>query len=80
MVTEITVPMAVGPTPVPVAAPPAVADEEVRRTIAIQEDAGIDVVVDGEHSRDNFYSFLTEKVDGTRLMSLAEMLDTRFLF
>lgn len=53
----------------------AVADVEVRRTVAIQEDAGMDVLVDGEHRRDNFYSFITEKVDGTRLMSLAEMLD-----
>ncbi|SMP74124.1 Cobalamin-independent synthase, Catalytic domain [Desulfonatronum zhilinae] len=53
----------------------AVADEEVRRTVRIQEDAGLDVVVDGEHRRDNFYSFITEKVAGTKLMSLAEMLD-----
>ena len=52
-----------------------VADEEVRRTVAIQERAGLDVLVDGEHRRDNFYSFVTEKMDGTRLMSLAEMLD-----
>jgi 5-methyltetrahydropteroyltriglutamate--homocysteine methyltransferase len=34
------------------------------------------VVVDGEHRRDNFYSFVTDKLDGTRLMSLAELLDT----
>ncbi len=53
----------------------AVADEEVRRTVRIQEEAGLDIVVDGEHRRDNFYSFITEKVSGTRLMSLAEMLD-----
>jgi len=53
----------------------AVADEEVRRTVRIQEEAGLDVLVDGEHRRDNFYSFITEKVDGTKLMSLAEMLD-----
>jgi methionine synthase II (cobalamin-independent) len=52
-----------------------IADEEVRRTVRIQEEAGLDVVVDGEHRRDNFYSFITDKVDGTRLMSLAEMLD-----
>jgi len=52
-----------------------VADEEVRRTVRIQEEAGLDVVVDGEHRRDNFYSFISEKVEGTRLMSLAEMLD-----
>lgn len=53
----------------------AVADEEIRRTVRIQEDAGLDVLVDGEHRRDNFYSFVTDKLDGTRLMSLAEMLD-----
>jgi 5-methyltetrahydropteroyltriglutamate--homocysteine methyltransferase len=41
-----------------------------------QVDADVDVVVDGEHRRDNFYSFVTDKLDGTRLMSLAEMLDT----
>ena len=53
----------------------AVADLEVRRTVRIQEEAGLDIVVDGEHRRDNFYSFISEKVEGTRLMSLAEMLD-----
>lgn len=52
-----------------------VADDEVRRTVQHQVDAGMDIVVDGEHRRDNFYSFITEKVEGTRLMSLAEMLD-----
>jgi methionine synthase II (cobalamin-independent) len=54
----------------------AVADGEVRRCVAHQVEAGVDVVVDGEHRRDNFYSFVSDKLDGTRLMSLAEMLDT----
>jgi 5-methyltetrahydropteroyltriglutamate--homocysteine methyltransferase len=54
----------------------AVADGEVRRCVTIQEEAGVDIVVDGELRRDNFYSFITDKVDGTQLMSLAEMLDT----
>lgn len=53
-----------------------VADEEVRRCVAHQVDADVDVIVDGEQRRDNFYSFVTDKLDGTRLMSLAEMLDT----
>ena len=53
-----------------------IADDEIRRCIEAQLDAGVDIVVDGELRRDNFYSFLTEKVEGTRLMSLAEMLDT----
>ena len=52
-----------------------IADDAVRRTIRIQEESGLDVVVDGEHRRDNFYSFITDKVEGTRLMTLAEMLD-----
>lgn len=54
----------------------ALADTEVRRCVAIQEEAGVDIVVDGELRRDNFYSFIAEKMEGTRLMSLAEMLDT----
>ena len=54
----------------------AVADAEVRRCVAHQVEADVDVVVDGEQRRDNFYSFVTDKLDGTRLMSLAEMLDT----
>jgi 5-methyltetrahydropteroyltriglutamate--homocysteine methyltransferase len=54
----------------------AIADEEVRRCVQVQLDAGVDVVVDGEQRRDNFYSFITDKVDGARLMSLAEMLET----
>lgn len=53
-----------------------IADEEVRRCVQLQLKAGVDVLVDGEHRRDNFYSFVTEKLDGTKLMSLAEMLDT----
>lgn len=52
-----------------------VADDAVRSTVRIQEEAGLDVVVDGEHRRDNFYSFIAEKVEGTRIMTLAEMLD-----
>ncbi len=52
-----------------------IADDEVARTVEIQEKAGLDILVDGEHRRDNFYSFITDKVEGTKLMSLAEMLD-----
>jgi 5-methyltetrahydropteroyltriglutamate--homocysteine methyltransferase len=54
----------------------AIADKESERCIQYQLDAGIDILVEGEHHRDNFYSFLTEKLNGTKLMSLAEMLDT----
>jgi methionine synthase II (cobalamin-independent) len=53
-----------------------IADDEIRRCVQLQVEAGVDIVVDGEHRRDNFYSFVTDKLDGTQLMSLAEMLDT----
>jgi 5-methyltetrahydropteroyltriglutamate--homocysteine methyltransferase len=52
------------------------ADGEVRRCVAAQIEAGVDLIVDGEQRRDNFYSFVTDKVAGSQLMSLAEMLDT----
>ncbi len=52
-----------------------VADKAVLDALRIQEEAGLDIVTDGEQRRDNFFSFLAEKIDGTRLMSLAEMLD-----
>lgn len=52
-----------------------VADQAVRDVLRIQEEAGVDIVTDGEQRRDNFYSFVSEKLEGVRLMSLAEMLD-----
>lgn len=53
----------------------AMAESEIRRTVALQEQAGLDIVVDGEHRRESFYAFITDKVAGTQLMSLADMLD-----
>ena len=52
-----------------------IADAEIRTCIDYQHKAGVDIVIDGELRRDNFYSFVTDKLEGTRLMSLAEMLD-----
>jgi 5-methyltetrahydropteroyltriglutamate--homocysteine methyltransferase len=53
-----------------------IANAEAKRCIQYQLDAGVDILVEGEHHRDNFYSFLTDKLEGSRLMSLADMLDT----
>ena len=52
-----------------------VADQEIRRTVELQEKAGLDVVVDGEHRRESFFAFITDRVSGCELMSLADMLD-----
>ena len=49
-----------------------IADDEVRRCVEAQLEAGVDIVVDGEQRRDSFVSFVTEKVEGTKLMSLEE--------
>ena len=52
-----------------------VADDAVLAAIKYQEDAGVDIVADGEMRRDNFYSFVVEKLSGMRLMKLSQLLD-----
>lgn len=52
-----------------------VADAAVLEALRAQEEAGIDIVTDGEQRRDNFYSFVAGKLDGARQMTLAEMLE-----
>ena len=52
-----------------------IADEAVLEVLRIQEEAGVDIVTDGEQRRDNFYSFVAEKLAGVQTMTLAEMMD-----
>ncbi len=52
-----------------------VADKAVLECLQYQEEAGVDILSDGEQRRDNFYSFVVEKLDGVKLMSLAELMD-----
>ena len=52
-----------------------VADRAVLETVRIQEDAGVDILTDGEQRRDNFYSFVVEKLSGMRLMKVSELMD-----
>lgn len=51
------------------------ADTAVLEILRMQEEAGVDVVSDGEQRRDNFYSFLADKLEGLRLLTLGELLD-----
>ena len=51
------------------------ADAAVLECLHIQEAAGVDIVTDGEQRRDNFYSFVAEKLSGVQLMTLSDMLD-----
>lgn len=50
-------------------------DRATLQAIVQQESAGVDVISDGEQRRDNFYSFLAEKLDGVTLMTMADLLD-----
>jgi 5-methyltetrahydropteroyltriglutamate--homocysteine methyltransferase len=52
-----------------------VADAAVLEVLRLQEEVGVDLVTDGEQRRDNFYSFVAEKLSGVRLLTLAELLD-----
>ena len=51
------------------------ADVAVLEVLRFQEQAGVDIVTDGEQRRDNFYSFVAEKLAGVQFMTLLEMLD-----
>jgi 5-methyltetrahydropteroyltriglutamate--homocysteine methyltransferase len=51
------------------------ADAAVIDLLRLQDEIGCDIVTDGELRRDNFYSFVAQKLAGVRLMTLAEMLD-----
>jgi 5-methyltetrahydropteroyltriglutamate--homocysteine methyltransferase len=52
-----------------------IADEAVLAAVKYQEDAGVDIVSDGEVRRDNFYSFVVEKLSGMKLTKVSELLD-----
>src|SRR5215467_4888189 len=51
------------------------ANDAVVEAVKLQEDAGVDIISDGEQRRDNFYSFVVEKLDGMKLMTLSQLLD-----
>ena len=50
-------------------------DQATLLAIKYQEDAGVDVISDGEQKRDNFYSFIADRLEGMRLMTMADLLD-----
>ncbi|HXW81374.1 MAG TPA: cobalamin-independent methionine synthase II family protein [Acidimicrobiales bacterium] len=52
-----------------------VADRAVLECLSYQENAGVDIVTDGEQRRDNFYSFVVDKLEGMKLMPVSELLD-----
>jgi len=51
------------------------ADRAVVECLEAQEKAGVDIPTDGEQRRDNFYSFVVEKLAGMRLMKVSELMN-----
>jgi 5-methyltetrahydropteroyltriglutamate--homocysteine methyltransferase len=54
---------------------PRLQDEATLLAVKYQEDAGVDIISDGEQRRDNFYSFICHRLDGIRLMTMADLLE-----
>lgn len=52
-----------------------IADNAVIECLKAQEEAGIDIVSDGEQGRDNFISFVADKLENVKMLTVAELLD-----
>ena len=50
-------------------------DEETKYVVTLQENNDIDIITNGELSRDNYVSFIAEKLNGVSMMSMADMFD-----
>lgn len=50
-------------------------DRAVDEAVALQEEAGLDAVTDGEYRRDNFYSLVFDAVEGFEPLSPADSAD-----
>ncbi|MDG6908882.1 MAG: cobalamin-independent methionine synthase II family protein [Nitrososphaerota archaeon] len=51
------------------------ADQAVLLALKGEEEAGLDIVTDGEQRRDSFYSFVADKFSGIKLLSVSELID-----
>ncbi|MEH7179693.1 cobalamin-independent methionine synthase II family protein [Neobacillus vireti] len=50
-------------------------ESETQKVVKLQENLGIDIITSGEIGRDNYVSFVSDKIGGVRMMSMSEMLD-----
>ena len=50
------------------------ADDAVRLAVAAQEQAGVDVITDGEQRRDNYASFIGGRLDNCQLIPITDLL------
>ena len=50
-------------------------DEETKYVVNLQEHNDIDIITSGELNRDNYVSFIAERLEGVSMMSMADMFD-----
>ena len=48
---------------------------ERKKAVRLQEDADIDIITSGELERDNYVSFVADKLEGVLMMSMGDMLE-----
>jgi len=51
-----------------------IADQAVIECIKYQEASGIDMITDGEQRRDNFISFVADKINNVDMLSISDLL------
>jgi 5-methyltetrahydropteroyltriglutamate--homocysteine methyltransferase len=49
--------------------------QETGKAVRMQENAGIDIITSGELSRDNYVSFVADKLDGVQMKNMGELLE-----
>ncbi|MDD2867838.1 cobalamin-independent methionine synthase II family protein [Neomegalonema sp.] len=53
----------------------ALVEAETRRALALQEDWGLDLLTSGEFGRDNYVSFVADRLSGVEMMDMGQLLD-----
>lgn len=50
-------------------------DNETKAVVTLQEKNGVDIITNGELARDNYVSFVSEKLKGVVMMNMGDMLE-----
>lgn len=50
-------------------------EQKTKEVVQLQEELGLDIMTSGEIARDNYVSFISEKLGGVTEMSMADLLD-----
>lgn len=52
-----------------------ITNDAILQCVKAQEEAGIDIISDGEQRRDNFISFVAEKINNVKMLTVADLLE-----